>query len=98
MGLRQTTRGSLVLALLVLHGVLLASGAFAATTAKSPSRPAPQVVVKVDSGLRWLDATIGAATALAVVALIYGLVLTARQRQPRRPPGGTFSERTKGDT
>lgn len=85
MGLRQTTRGSLVLALLLLLGVLLVSGAFAGTPARNPSRPPPQVVVKVDGGLRWLDATIGAATALAAVALVYGLVLAGRQKRPRRP-------------
>jgi hypothetical protein len=36
-------------------------------------------VVKVDGGLRWLDATIGAAAALAAVALVYGLVLVGRR-------------------
>jgi hypothetical protein len=67
------------LALLLLLGALVVSGAFAGTPARNPSRPAPQVVVKVDGGLRWLDATIGAAAALAAVALVYGLVLVGRR-------------------
>jgi hypothetical protein len=49
------------------------------------------VVVEVDGGFDWLDAGVGAASMLAVIALAYGAVLlrrTAIQSRPRKETHG----------
>jgi hypothetical protein len=64
------------------------------TTALLPAaapRAGPQgrnpVVVRVDEGFRWLDAGIGALTALGLVALVVAFVLMARKGPTARAKG-----------
>ena len=84
MVLRHAARGLAVLAL-VLAAALPVSGAPAGTPTTRTQERAPQtVVVQVNGGLRWLDVGLGAATALAVVALVYGLVLAVRPHSSDR--------------
>jgi hypothetical protein len=65
-----------VVAVLVVAAVAL-SVAGGAAAAPSPERPT--VVIEADrAGFHWLDAGIGAAAALALVVLAYGLVLLRR--------------------
>jgi hypothetical protein len=45
-------------------------------TAAPPERTT--VVVEVDSGFHWLDAGVGAAAMLGLIALVYGAVLLRR--------------------
>lgn len=86
MVLGHTTRGSLVLALLLLAGALPVSAAFSGTaTRRPPGQARETVVIKVDGGLCWLDVGLGAAAALAVVALVHGLVLVVRRDGSANP-------------
>ena len=80
MVLRHATRGSLVLALLVLGHALVTAGALAGIPANQAPGHVPQtVVIKVDGGLHWLDVGLGAAGTLATIALLYGFVLALRR-------------------
>jgi hypothetical protein len=72
-----------------LVAVLTLAVAGSGLAAGQPERPT--VVVKVDDGFHWLDAGVGAASVLAVAALVYGAVLlrrTAIRPQPERRPDG----------
>lgn len=67
----------------VQHVVLALAVAVVAAPAGGIAQPQPTeqppVIVEVsDSGFHWLDAGIGALTALAVVLLVIGLTLSVR--------------------
>jgi hypothetical protein len=81
---QHTVNARHLLALVLAAAALHPGSAFAGTPA-APDAPARQqaVVVKVDSGFRWLDAGLGAVTALATVLLVYGLTLVVRDLQGR---------------
>jgi hypothetical protein len=71
------------MALLTLGAVLVIAGSAAGTATKTtPKRPPQTVVIKVEGGLRWLDVGIGAATALAAVSIVAGVVLGTGRRDP----------------
>ena len=72
------------LAVSALAGALVAPGAHAA--APERAEPPPPVVVEVRrDGFHWKDAGVGAAAALALVTIAFGLVLVLRDR-PETPP------------
>lgn len=51
---------------------------FAGTASASAAPQRATVVVEVDGGFDWLDAGVGAASTLAVIALAYGALLLRR--------------------
>ena len=70
----------------IIAAVLLT---FAGTGLASAPPERTTVVVEVDGGFDWLDAGVGAASVLAVIALAYGALLlrrTATHPGPERRP------------
>jgi hypothetical protein len=61
--------------------------AFAATGLAAPPPERTTVVVEVEDGFHWLDAGVGAAAVLALVALGHGVVLLRRTATPPKSEG-----------
>jgi hypothetical protein len=58
------------------------------TAPAAPAREPTTVVVEVEGGFHWLDAGIGAAAMLAIVALGYAVLQLRRAANPERRSNG----------
>lgn len=84
--------GAEILALACCSVAFLTHTTFAASPASHGDRST--VIVRVEEGLHWLDAAIGAATTVAVALLVFGLALIVRHTN--RSCGTELTHGTKG--